>query len=222
MASDVAKKTRQARVSVKWKLEDWWKKTWRTLMIPIIEQDITKLQVANYQRHITGHERSSLPLVTPAIFNDCPCDLFIVIAKQSLTGNRMRGIKTSSPWPHPVYITACTTCLRNALICSLVPLQSLGGTSSNFEVKMMWWNAWRIKRVQELYWVVYRIFYFHHRVHRLNFEFSEPSGGHVAWLAIAVEAAGVCRGQRGSKWALIMGPEHLNRSMGFPCSYSSG
>ncbi|KAG8308535.1 hypothetical protein J6590_107556, partial [Homalodisca vitripennis] len=32
---------------------------------------------------------------------------------------------------------------------------------------MMWWNAWRITRVQELYWVVYRIFYFQHRVHRL-------------------------------------------------------
>ncbi|KAG8330637.1 hypothetical protein J6590_058705 [Homalodisca vitripennis] len=106
MASDVAKKTRQARVSVKWKLEDWWKKTWRTLMIPIIEQDITKLQVANYQ-------------------------------PSSVAELRWYQVPKQHYW------------------------------SSNFEVKMMWWNAWRIKRVQELYWVVYRIFYFHHRVHRL-------------------------------------------------------
>ena len=78
----------------------------------------------------------------PPVFNVCPCDLFIVIAKDSLTGNcsllngivesegikRMRGINTLSPAYCPVQIVASITFGQSRVTVNFVPLHSFGAS----------------------------------------------------------------------------------------------
>ena len=106
--------------------------TMRLLGLPTREQ-------ATYSWPCEKHrvDRSS-----PATPKDCPCDLFIVIAYASLTGNcvllnwkirsvlirGIRGIRTFCPLCSPARMVAAMTLLRKYLTTNLVPLHNLGGS----------------------------------------------------------------------------------------------
>jgi len=103
----------------------------------------------------------------PAVFRDCPCALLMDIANTRRTGNcillksngksvgisGIRGMKTSLPFAHPVWIVASITWEYIFFTQRLVPLHNWGRGDPSFEV------AWPAPRflvpgyVQKCLWV---------------------------------------------------------------------